>query len=95
MVNASSLPSLFLLSAWASPSQFTSDGTSYYLASVNGSWGKTQDPDGVRIGEAEFNAIATATPDANGRLVMGGEVKEVAARVMGDGYRWVIFVDPE
>jgi hypothetical protein len=98
MVNAASLPALFLTATWSTPSQLAISGTSYYLASMNGSWVQSREPDAVRIAQAEFNAIAGATPATGqdtGRLLVGGALKEVAAQVMGDGYRWIFLADPE
>lgn len=93
MINASALPALFAASTWTPGGSFNHNG-SKLLASVDGAWVETVDPDGVRIDEADFGAIAAAVANQDGSLTIGGAVKHVAA-IPIDGVRWLLLADPE
>lgn len=92
-IDASGLPALFTGSTWESGGSFDHSG-SKLLASIDGVWVETVDPDGVHVEEADFDAVAGATPNMNGTLQIAGETKIVAARAV-EGVRWIFLVDPE
>lgn len=92
MINATNLPSLFSSSSWQSGGTFVNAGNTRYLASIDGWWTSTGDDDGVLISQANYNAIAAASahPDNDGALLIGGLKKEIAAMVNEDtGRRWI------
>ena len=95
MINASALPALFAASTWTTGGSFNHNG-SKLLASIDGAWVETTDPDGVRIAEGDFDTIALSEPhvDGDGSLDVDGAKKMVAARPI-DGVRWILVTDPE
>lgn len=94
MINASGLPALFAASTWTTGGYFEHDGHAKLLASLNGTWVPTTEPDGVHISEEDFDAIEAATPNQDGTLQIGNVPKVVAARPVND-VRWVVLNDPE
>lgn len=95
MIDATLLPTLFSESTWQDGGAFLHNGRKL-LASINGVWVETVDPDGVRVAEDDLLTIASAEPhiDGDGALLLGGAKKEIAARPLNNE-RWIWIKDPE
>lgn len=92
-INASALPALFAASTWQSGGSYLNAGVTKYVASVDGAWVETPESDLFHVTEADFNAIAGATP--NGALLtIGGVDQEVMGRRIA-GVRYLLISDPE
>jgi len=97
-VDASLLPALFIASTHPGgspdPGYFTSGGQTRYLASVDGYWTQTPEPDQFHVDAATFAAVASATVDGP-LLIVGGANKAVTGHRDGNGVKWIELSDPE
>ncbi len=92
-INASALPALFAASTWQSGGSYLNNGVTKYVASVDGSWVESPESDRFHVTQADFNAIAGATP--NGALLTIASVDfEVRGRTI-DGVRYLLVAEPE
>lgn len=109
MINASNLPALFAdcetpeadgVIQILVPAETEEDEPTILLrrvGSADGFWRLTPDPDLFHVHPADFDAIAEATPAVSpeGALVIGGQPKQIAGSVDGNGKRWLLIADPE
>jgi hypothetical protein len=92
-INASALPALFAASTWQSGGSYLNAGVTKYVASADGAWVETPESDLFHVTEADFIAIAGATPNGS-LLTIDGIDQEVMGRRIS-GVRYLLIADPE
>lgn len=97
MINADALPSLFTSATYDPSGRIIVNGVSLLLASIDGAWTTTRDPDGVHVSAELFQIIAGGAAEGDGSLLLevDGEIAAwaIGATVSG-GARWLALMLP-